>query len=164
MPVSEDEVFALVGQGMAEICDNHYTTESENHCAHFVSHALGIALATKCGDLAFATRGTGATVRCNELFNGLPDRGAWAARPDKKMPLLVFVTFSQNVRGGVMGMMPSKHVGIWFTQKVYNFSNTLHKVVWDPSPEAFLQKIGGSYKKAHPNNGEIGQYYAVPPV
>jgi len=164
MPVGEGDVFDYINHKMGDICQNHYDTEAENHCAHFVSHALGITLATKCGDLAYATRGTGATVRCNELFNGLTNRGVWANRPDKQAPLLLFVTFEQNVRNNVMGMMPSKHVGIWFSQRVYNFSNTAHIVVADESPDKFIHKIGTYYKGKHPNSGNIGAYYGVPPI
>jgi hypothetical protein len=166
MPVTESDVFNYVGQRMGDICNNHYDTPAENHCAHFVSHALGISTGLLCGSLTanVAARNTGATVRCNELFNNLPVRGAWASRPLNRMPLLVFVTFTQNVAGNLMGMMPSKHVGIVFAQNVYNFSNTNHIVRFDESPEKFFNRMSDTYKRAHPRNGDLGLYYAAPPI
>jgi len=165
MPVMETDVIRLVNQAMGDICENHYDTHAQNHCAHFVSHALRIGVATVCGDLTAiaAARGTGATVRCNELFNSLPVRGAWPDRPIGQIPLLVFVTFKQNVSANIMGAMPSKHVGIWFTERVYNFSNSNHIVTFDRSPDEFLARVGGSYEKAHKNLGQTALYYAVPP-
>lgn len=166
MPVVEGDVSKLVGRRMGEICENHYDAPAENHCAHFVSHALGIHIGLVCGSLSAsaAAHGTGATVRCNELFNGLPLRGAWADRPLNRAPLLVFVTFTQNVTGNLMGMMPSKHVGICFTQSVYNFSNSDHLVRFDDSPEAFFSRMSSYYRSVHPRLGNLGLYYAVPPV
>ena len=166
MPVTEADVTNYVGQGMADICSNHYDTEAQNHCAHFVAHALGIHLGVVCGDLAASAsaRHTGATVRCNELFNGLPRRGAWADRPAGASPILVFVTFQQNVTGNVMGQMPSKHVGVWFTQRVYNFSNTEHRVRFDASPDAFFTRMSDYYSSVHPNLGALALYFAVPTV
>lgn len=42
-----------------------------NHCAHFVSHALGLQLGTLCGDMSWKTRHTGASIRCDELYSHL---------------------------------------------------------------------------------------------
>jgi hypothetical protein len=41
--------------------------------------------------------------------------------------------------------VPQKHVGVHFGGRVYNFSNSQHKVVVDPSVEAFHQKFAHAY-------------------
>jgi hypothetical protein len=157
-PFTDADGAGYLGAYMGDICENKFEDRAQNHCAHFVSHALGITFPLLCGDLKSATKGTGATIRCDELFNQLTNTGLWADRPMARSPLLVFVTFEQNVRNGFMGPMPSKHVGIWVSQSVYNFSNSHHFVIQTPSPEEFLATVGGYYKKiviAHPL-GRVG--------
>jgi hypothetical protein len=152
------------GHGMNEICENHFDTKGENHCAHFVSHALGIKFPVTCGDLKFSTKGSGATIRWDELFNQLNPRGLWDNRPTDGRPLLIFVTFERNVINNRMGSSPHKHVGIYINGPVYNFSNSRHVVIRSSSAEEFHQNVGGYYTKMHPNLGPIGLYYGVPPL
>lgn len=54
--------------------------------------------------------------------------------------------------------VPQKHVGIHFGGKVYNFSNSQHKVVADASVEAFHAK----FKKAY-SGGDISLFYGLAP-
>ena len=78
-PVSPAVLAWYYQKSMTEICENHYDTTAQNHCAHFVSHVLGLQLGMLCGDLT-GKRHTGASVRCNELYNRLLDRGPWKRR------------------------------------------------------------------------------------
>jgi hypothetical protein len=52
-----------------------------------------------------------------------------------------------------------KHVGIYFTGPVYNYSNMHHKVIADASVNAFYKKIDNVY-----SGDDITLYYGVPPV
>ncbi|WP_189045886.1 hypothetical protein [Aliidongia dinghuensis] len=137
---------AYLGKPIAKICDRGYHPDAENHCAHFVSHALGITIGTLCGDMNYATRHTGATIRVNELYNGLRSRGPWDNRPPGTDGLLIFVTdANRNMINNRMGQGPQKHVGICYMGKIWNYSNGRHAVVRDASVESFHLKFKRTY-------------------
>jgi hypothetical protein len=146
----------FVGKSIGEICSNHFTDAHQNHCAHFVSHALGLKLGMLCGDVKFTTKHTGASIRCDELYNGLLNKGPWKDRPPGAGAVLIFVVSARNIRNGQMIATPQKHVGIFFHGAVYNFSNTHHKVVRDASVDAFHIKFKHLY-----HGGDISLYYGV---
>ena len=124
---------ARVGQSMSTICENHYDTVDQNHCAHFVSHMLGLKLGTLCGDMEWSTRGTGASVRCNELYNLLLKRGPWKEAPSPSEGLLVFVTSASNVKNNVMSAAPKKHVGIVSGGAVYITATAISRSARKPA-------------------------------
>jgi hypothetical protein len=136
---------AYLGKPIAAICSNHYSTPSENHCAHFVGHALGLKIATLCGDLAWKTRHTGATIRVHELYNRLASKGPWGQRPAKESTQLIFIVSKSSVVSNVMANDPQKHIGIYLGGAIYNYSNTHHKVVKDRSVDAFYKKFDDYY-------------------
>ena len=158
MTVSLTDLQSYVGKSIDDICSNGFSSAAQNHCAHFVSHALGLKLGMLCGDMKFATRGTGGSIRCDELFNRLGDFGAWEDRPASDNGLLIFVLSARNMGNGVMANVPQKHVGIHFNGKVFNFSNGQHQVVADPSVEAFHNKFKRTYA-----GGDVSLYYGVAP-
>ncbi|NML16547.1 hypothetical protein [Azohydromonas caseinilytica] len=158
MSITAAQLESHVGKSMADLCSNGFTSTSQNHCAHYVSHALGLRLGLLCGDMAFATRRTGASIRCDEVYNRLEQRGPWAERPRADDGLLIFVLSRRNVVDGVMQNVPQKHVGIHFGGKVFNFSNGQHKVVADPTVEQFHAKFRGLYA-----GGDIELFYGVAP-
>jgi hypothetical protein len=158
MAVCQSQLETYLGQSMADICPNHFSTPNQNHCAHFVSHAHDIQLGILCGDLAYETKNTGASIRCNELYNRLFLRGAWEERPYTKNGLLVFVTSARNVIGHFMTTAPQKHVGILCNRKVYNYSNSSQKVVADASVEDFHHR----FKRAYRGN-DISIFFGVVP-
>jgi hypothetical protein len=114
MTITAADLEAFVGQSIGQICTNGFAAASQNHCAHFVSHALGIKLGMLCGDMAFKTRHTGASIRCD--------------------------------------------VGIHFGGKVYNFSNGQHKVIADPTAQAFHSKFKSVYA-----GDDVSLFYGVAP-
>ena len=59
MSIALSDLQGNVGKSIGQICNNGFNSPSQNHCAHFVSHVLGIQLGTLCGDMAFKTRKTG---------------------------------------------------------------------------------------------------------
>lgn len=158
MAVSQLALSGHVGQGIGDICANGFSSPSQNHCAHFVSHAHGIQLGMLCGDMAFKTRKTGASIRCDELFNRLGRRGKWADLQAPENGTLIFVLSARNVVGDRMLNVPQKHVGIYSGGQVYNFSNSQGKVVADPSVEAFHQK----FKRAYAGD-DISLYFGIAP-
>lgn len=158
MPTSSIALRGYVGKSIADICDTSFTSPAQNHCAHFVSHALGLKSGTLCGDMHPETRHTGATIRCDEIFNRLARRGPWAQRPSLDDGLLIFVLSSRNVVGNRMLNVPQKHVGIYFGGQVFNFSNAQHKVVMDASVDAFHRKFIHAYA-----GNDIALYFGVAP-
>lgn len=70
-----------VGKSIGDICSNGFSSPNQNHCAHFVAHALKLKLGMLCGDMQFKTKGTGASIRCDEIFNRLTSKGPWEDRP-----------------------------------------------------------------------------------
>jgi hypothetical protein len=147
-----------VGKSIADLCCNHFSSTAQNHCAHFVSHAHGIKLGMLCGDMTFKTKGTGASIRCDELYNRLTRKGPWVEKPTVTDGLLIFVLSARNVKNGTMLNVPQKHVGIHFGGRVYNFSNSHHKIVVDPTVEAFHNKFKHTYA-----GGDISLFYGVAP-
>jgi hypothetical protein len=155
--ISLEELIKFVGLGMEDICPNSFTTSDQNHCAHFVSHVLKQTIGLLCGSMKHETRGTGVSVRCNELYNGLEQRGAWDSRPAFDNGIFIFVTDKQNVVNDTMINVPKKHVGIHHSGQVFHFSNGQHKVIRDPTVEAFHSKFRRSYAGKN-----ISLFYGIP--
>lgn len=156
-PVTTVILDALVGKGIGEICENHFDSASQNHCAHFVSHVLGLRLGLTCGGMTFRPPSRGASIRCDEVFNRLSQRGPWASAPALTNGLLLFATSSSNVINNQMANVPRKHVGNIFGGAVYNFGNSDHKVRKEATIEAFRSRMGHAY-----GDPQIGLFYAVP--
>lgn len=158
MAVLMTDLQGYVGKSIGEICENHFDSSSQNHCAHFVSHALGLKLGMLCGDMKFETKKTGASIRCDELYNYLSQKGPWDQRLSQGFGcILIFVTSAKNVRSNFMSPAPQKHVGICCGGQVFNFSNSQHRVIVDFSVDSFHNK----FKKTYHGN-DISLYYGVP--
>lgn len=89
-----DGLRKLEGQGIAKLCDGGYTDAGFNHCAHFVSHALGYSFGFTCKGMT-GKGSSPSTIRVHELFARCPQVGKWA--DFKGMSCLVFVTDAGNV-------------------------------------------------------------------
>ena len=89
------------------------------------------------------------TLRVDELFKDSPETGILTDKPTVLSECLVFVTLSTNMlKAGnklIMGNHPTKHVGILYQGKVWNYSNSHNKVVADPL-ETFKMKFTHAYK------------------
>ena len=156
MTISLTNLQAYVGKPIAGICANGFSSSSQNQCAHFVSHALGIQLGMLCGDMKFETRKTGASIRCDELYNRLPRHGPWSEKPRIADGILIFVLSAKHVNGNSMSNHPQKHVGIHYSGTVFNYSNSHGKVVADHSVEAFHNKFKSIY-----SGGDVTLFYGV---
>lgn len=126
----------LLGKHISEICGNGYTDDSHNHCAHFVSHALGLSVGYTC-KAQTGGRNTGASLRVHELFRYCRQVGNFADRPTAGTNTLVFITNPANVdlASKVMVNHPRKHVGVLVGDAVIHYSNTRDRVVEQTSAE-----------------------------
>ena len=135
-----------LGNHISKICKNDYHKDSDNHCAHFVSHVLGLRFGFKCrdmtgkGDLANA-----ANIRVHEIFSKCPKVGEWSDKPESLDVCLAFVTSASNVtlKTKFMNNHPRKHIGIFQKGKIYHYSNSRDKVV-EQTPEAYAKHYSGS--------------------
>lgn len=162
MPYAPPSLAALqshVGRSISDICDNGFDAASQSHCAHFVGHALGLQIGCLCGDMKFATRHTGAGMRCNELFNALPRTGRWDDLQNPPDGVLVFVLSARYMTDGRMPNIANKHVGIHHGGRIFNYSNTRREVVSDPSVSAFHAKFRSQYRS---DGQDITLYYGLP--
>ena len=149
------DLASYVGQDIKEICNTGYEAANVNHCAHFVSHVLGIKLGLVCGSMKWETRGEGTSLRVNEIYNACSPRGDWDSRPAAIGRCLVFATTPGNMSGDDMGEHPRKHIGIFIEDTIWHYSNGGDKVVTD-SPTSFLNKFKGVY------GASTKLYYGVP--
>jgi hypothetical protein len=142
--MKKEKLNEYVGKDIKDICDTGYDAANVNHCAHFVSHALDIKIGLICGNMKFSTKGKGASIRVNEIYNECTERGEWDKRPQSTKTCLAFTTLSSNINNGEMGDHPRKHIGIFVEDKIWHYSNRNDKVTTD-SPESFINKFKGVY-------------------
>src|SRR5262245_35161991 len=135
-----------LGHTIAEICPNHYANDADNHCAHFVSHAMGYGWGVTCLTLRRG-KGFGANIRVQEIFPRCLSVGTWASKAPTMMSCLVFITNASNVNIATKEMtnVPRKHVGIYLSGLIYHYSNAQHRVI-QQTPEQF------SHHYAAPDN------------
>jgi len=120
----------FLGKGIGQICPNHYDNAHDNHCAHFVSHAMGYTFGVTCRTMANGP-GPAANIRVQEVFPQCIQVGTWASRPATVTDCLVFITNASNVNVAAKTMqnVPRKHVGIFVGGLVWHYSNSQGKVV-----------------------------------
>lgn len=147
----KDKIESFVGKPIDDICNNGFTSHRLNHCAHFVSHALGLTFPYTC---AHQTGGNAprANLRVHEIFAQC-SKVARYNQENTAHPLLIFVTREKNVNlaTGKMGNIPQKHIGILLERQVYHYSNSQEKVVrWSP------QKFHDTFERIY--SGKQGLY------
>ncbi len=55
MNVTEASLNALLGKHIRDVCPLGYSADTDNHCAHFVSHVLGFQFNTTCRTMVTGT-------------------------------------------------------------------------------------------------------------
>jgi hypothetical protein len=141
-----------------DFCEFHYGQigDEENHCAHFVCHALGIQVGLTCDSLlawkqvkanrkaGLAASSRGYTVRVDVLYNSLVASGDWDKRTAD--PCLIFATLPSNISAdrATMGQQRKKHVGYFAGGTVWHYGNTNDEVKRD-SLAQFRQKFTRTY-------------------
>ena len=123
-----------LGKPIDDICPNRFHDHSANHCAHFVSHMMGLGFSFNCREYKGGSKQP-ANIRVHEVFKQCPKVGKWSARPTIDGPFLVFVTRTNNVDVDTktMGNIPQKHIGVFLDGHIYHYSNTQEMAVkWTP--------------------------------
>jgi hypothetical protein len=126
-----------LGQTIVQICGKYGTVGDDiNHCAHFVSHVLGLripgaALCSNVGDSTwtYAERNLGFCVRVNQVFNSCANRARWA---DEDGSCLIIATVRENIETEsplTIGSMARKHIGFHVAGQVYHYYNTDDRVI-----------------------------------
>ncbi len=123
---------AYLGQHIRDICPLGYANDSDNHCAHFVSHVLGLSFGATCRTMTGGD-GVAASIRVHEIFARCLSAGEWSEVPVPLLWGLVFITNASNVkiRTRTMTNVPRKHVGIFLggAREIWHYSNSQRKVV-----------------------------------
>lgn len=139
-----------LGKKIDQICPFSLGKDnSQNHCAHFVSHVMEYdGFAVTCKNQTNADKllpGKGAAIRVDEIFNVLSEAGSWTDRSLGLRSCLIFATNSGNMKpNGEMNNGKKKHVGIFLDGVVWHYSNTRDGVVKDPE-KVFITKFKYNY-------------------
>jgi hypothetical protein len=79
----------FLGKNINQICGNGLHDPKLNHCAHFVSHAVGLAFPFNCRQLVGGKREP-ANIRVHEVFAMCPLVGIWQSADKTKDQLNVY--------------------------------------------------------------------------
>lgn len=130
---------SYLGLHIRDICPVGFASDNDNHCAHFVSHVLGLSFGMTCRAMVSGF-GAEASIRVQEIFARCLSVGAWADLPYPLFSGLAFITNASNVnlRTKTMTNVPRKHVGVFFgaTTDIWHYSNSRRQVVRQ-QPSAF---------------------------
>jgi len=163
MLISPPPLEPFLGKNMGQICPFTFGKKNkENHCAHFVGHAMGYeSFAVTCKNQASVDKRApdkGVVIRVDEIFNISPNTGPWNERPARLSSCLIFATVSRNIAssGGrlVMKQDQNKHIGIFVNGAVWHYGNTQDKVVRDHEM-LFVNKFEHEYRRA----GKVQFFY-----
>jgi hypothetical protein len=95
MTIGYSKLGSYLNKNIRDICPNHFDDNNLNHCAHFVSHVLGIAIGYTCDRMVRGSNGAKANIKVQELFGmWCPEVGAWALKPLR----LTQASFSSLIR------------------------------------------------------------------
>ena len=135
---------SCLNKHISAFCQNGFTGDHHNHCAHFVSHIRGFTFGYTC-KVAGTGSGDAASLRVHEVFVRCGDAGIFSNRPDSVTDCLAFVTKSSavNLSTRTMANIPKKHIGIYNLGSVYHYSNANHFVI-KQSPEDFSHHYAGT--------------------
>lgn len=159
--LDRDFLAKFVGQSVEDYCTCGFGTKGDthNHCAHFVSHALGFRYGKLCSSMTWEYRNRiseGRTMVVNDLFNNCPTRGHWADKPAGLTSCLIFAVHSSGVstRTWHMDNIRRKHVGIHLNGDCYNYHNTTNEGVRVDGDAMFKNLYG---------KGTLALYGTFPP-
>jgi len=163
--VTREFLQTFVGQSVEDFCENGTDGnatgvgkfgrkgDTANHCAHFVSHALGFRVGKLCS--VMSSKGSrnpasGRSLVVSDLFNACPSRGPWSEKPKDLTCCMIFAVIANGAseEGGkwVMSNVQNKHVGIFLSGECYNYHNRTHEGVAVDGPEFFARVYGPNTK------------------
>jgi hypothetical protein len=142
--LSATQLDSWLGKSMTNICLNGYNAAGDNHCAHFVSHAINLHFGYTCRQHT-GRQNPGANLRVHEVFAQCPNvQELRECNPAKTG--LIFVSAASNfvTQAGrtVLRNIPKKHIGFLLGGNVWHYSNTQHRVVKQPMSQ-FLYHYPG---------------------
>lgn len=140
------DIEQYLGKNISDICNNSYHKDTDNHCAHFVSHVLGFRFGFKCRDMTGeGTADDSANIRVHQVFAKCPKVGTWDDKPVGTTFCLAFITSASNVNLKTKQMRnhPRKHIGIFHGGKIYHYSNRKNKVVAQ-TPSIYAKHYSGN--------------------
>jgi len=166
-----NELDFMVGDHISKTCNSALAKiNSQNHCAHFVSHALNIHKkgTADCKTFTYKDKHNPAVkssfIRVNELFNNCKKRGKWDQATTCDSYRLIFATRESNIDSAktppVMQDHPVKHIGIYHNGYVWHYSNTLRQVKKDLLAEWINTFTRVYADKKNPEN-EVVFYYGI---
>ncbi len=139
-----------LGKSILQICPHLYSPQ--NNCAHWVSHVLGynrIGCPT-CKTMSKTPNkaDVGVLIRVNEIFNAARQKQSFTSTlPSGFHQGLIYVTTKGNMKStGEMDEGPRKHIGIWYADKVWHYSNrggSRHQPIPATVPENVYRRIWG---------------------
>jgi len=117
-----------LGKSISEICPFGYDRAADNHCAHFVGHALQLDFGLTCARMRGSSGG--ANLRVHEVFAQCRDTREILECPTTGEGL-IFVSDRTNFSGTPtqIANVPRKHIGILLDGRVWHYSNTRQRVV-----------------------------------
>ena len=129
-----EQLDSWLDKGMKDICLNGYSNEADNHCAHFVAHALNLNFGYTCHNHVGGTQ-PGANLRVHEIFARCPTTSQ-ISQCGGGLTGIIFVSGQRNfsTSGGTatLANVPKKHVGLLLNDTVWHYSNTQNKVIKQP--------------------------------
>ena len=131
MILNSTQLDKYLGKHISYFCGRTgYISDSDNHCAHFVSHALKINYGTTCATMSHGAK-LAASLRVQELFSHCPEVGNWDEKPNDITQCFIFITAANHVNLGSKRMdnIPKKHIGIFCQGYIWHYSNTKDKVI-----------------------------------
>lgn len=138
---------SFLGKSMAEICPSGYADTSNNHCAHFVGHALDITAGLTCHGMTSGKKrkGEAASLRVQEIFAVCPSVAEYNDTMVGKRGLMFVSAPSSFVTTGgktTIRNVPKKHIGIFLNGTIWHYSNSRNKVVTQ-TPAQFIKHYSG---------------------
>lgn len=166
-----NELDFMLSEHISKICPSSLAKiNSQNHCAHFVSHALKIHKkgTADCKTFSFQDKNNPAVkssfIRVNELFNNCKKRRKWDQASSCDSYRLIFATRESNIditkAPPVMKDHPVKHIGIYFNGYVWHYSNTLRQVKKDLLTE-WINTFTRVYADKSNSENKVVFYYGI---
>ncbi|CAM4196922.1 hypothetical protein [Serratia silvae] len=146
-----------VGKNIKQICDRFHKG-SDNHCAHFVSHVLGLSFGMTCKGMVLGGKSNAANLRVQEIFPKCGSVKEWEDA-DKVKTGLVFVTSINtdvDIDKKYFENVGKKHIGILFRGNIYHYSNSNNKVI-KQTPDTFFSYMTSAY-------GTLKKFYGSIPT
>ncbi len=143
-------LYEHLGRNILQICPHRY--HAKNHCAHWVSHVLGYnrlgCPACKTMSKTPSKPDIGVLIRVDEIYNAARQKQSFInALPPGFHQGLIYVTRKGNMKpSGEMNTGPAKHIGIWYADKVWHYSNRGTRVVHQSMQQfqkTFTKEYGG---------------------